>query len=59
MADRETPILYTCYACNKNFSSKKCPKCGRKGAPIYRDQIEIRPNNNPTDFDAYLKKKGK
>jgi len=41
----------------ENFNSKKCPKCGEKGTPIYEEQTYERPKNNPTDIDAFFKHK--
>lgn len=57
MEDRGDPIMYTCYKCLKKFNSKKCPKCGEKGTPIYEEQTYERPKNNPTDIDAFFKHK--
>ena len=59
LEDRGEPIMYTCYACSKNFQSKICPNCGKKGSPIYKDQTYKRPANNPTDINAFFKNKGK
>lgn len=55
MEARGNPILYTCYKCLNNFKSKKCPKCGGKGTPIYVDQTDERHKNNPTDINAFFK----
>lgn len=54
MEDRGEPIMYTCYTCSINFQSKKCPKCCKNGTPIYKDQMNTRPKNNPTDIDAFF-----
>lgn len=59
MEDRGEPIMYTCYTCQINFQSKKCPKCGKKGTPIYKDQMVERPKNNPTDINAFFDRKRK
>ena len=55
MENREDANFYTCYKCSKNFQSKKCPKCGKNGTPIYEEQTNGRPNNNPTDIESFLK----
>jgi len=49
--------MYTCYMCQINFKSKKCPKCGKMGTPIYKDQIVERHKNNPTDVNAFFDRK--
>lgn len=58
MEDRGKPVMYTCHMCQINFQSKKCPKCGKMGTLIYKDQIVVRPKNNPTDVNAFLIEKG-
>lgn len=58
MKNRGEPIMYTCYACLKNFQSKNCPKCGKKGSPIYKTKTNKRPENNPTDIDSFFKNRG-
>ena len=57
MEDRGKPVMYTCYVCQINFQTKKCPKCGKKGTPIYKDQIVERPKNNPTDVNVFFDRK--
>ncbi len=59
MEDKGKPIMYTCYTCLKNFRTKKCPQCGGYGTPIYEKQANERPKNNPTDIDAFFKRKKK
>ena len=59
MVDREKPFIYTCYTCNVNFEAKQCPKCGKKGTPIYKNQSIERPKNNPTDVNAFFERKRK
>ena len=56
--DREKPIMYTCYTCKKNFTTKECPKCKKKGTTIYNGQIVERSENNPTDINAFFDQKG-
>lgn len=56
LEDRGEPVGYTCYTCLINFETKKCPRCHKKGTPIYRDQTIERPKNNPTDINAFFEK---
>lgn len=50
------PSLYTCYRCSINFLTKKCPKCGQKGTPVYDSDLTDRIQNNPTDVNSYFDK---
>ena len=59
MEDRKRPIMYTCYTCLINFKSKKCPRCGKIGNPIYKDEIIDRLKNNPTDVNAFFERQRK
>lgn len=54
LENRGEPIFYTCYMCQINFESKKCPKCGKMGVQVYKDQTVKRPKNNPTDINAFF-----
>lgn len=56
LEDRGELIMYTCYTCYINFKTTKCPRCGKKGTPIYKDQILERPKNNPTDINAFFER---
>jgi len=59
LEDRGELVMYTCYTCLINFKTKKCPKCGKKGTPLYNGQTIERSKNNPTDINAFFERKGK
>lgn len=58
MEDKEI-IMYTCYTCNINFPSRRCPRCGENGTRIYKENLGERPNNNPTDVNDFFNRKQK
>ena len=58
MEDRGKPIMYTCHMCLINFQLKNCPRCGKNGIPIYKEDMTIeRPKNNPTDVNTFFDRK--
>ena len=59
LVNKEKPIFYTCYNCRINFQAIKCPRCGKKGTPIYNEPTDGRPENNPTDINAFFERKRK